>query len=125
MSKKNDQAEQRPEKKKTDAQIILEEWERQNAENSDNTATVRVVPEKSNNFEKRTKQFFDAVDELFNELLARILTILEALGVMTTGQRDLPIEQRKEEAMKRLIKDVVRDIQNRIKDEYPNYKELK
>jgi len=75
-------------------------------------------------FEKRTEQFFDAVDELFDELMARTMTIFEALGIVT-GEDWSPPRSEKDEAIRRMVKDVVRDIQNRVKDEYPNYKDLK
>lgn len=75
-------------------------------------------------YEERTKQFFEGVDKLCDELIARTMTIFEALGIVTVGDWSPPKGSEKDKAIRRMVKDVVRDIQGKIKEEYPSLKEL-
>lgn len=114
MSKKDDE---RPELRETASQIATKKWIEEGGEES----TLKTK------FEGRTEQFFNAVDKLFDEMTGKIFTIMEALGFLKGKDFEPPItgDEVKETAIKRLIKTAVRKTQDRIKDKYPNYKDLK
>lgn len=77
-------------------------------------------------FEERTLQFFDAVDEIFDVLVGKTLTFIEALGIEDAAQYpDDSDGGGKGWAVNRVIKTLIREAQNEIKDKYPNFKDLK
>ena len=66
--------------------------------------------------EKRLIIRYQIIDELFDELLAKLLTFMEACGFCEDGT---PLRSTKSKSTRRAVKSIVREIQNRVKDEVP------
>ena len=77
--------------------------------------------------EKGLIRYHQVVDKLFDEMVGKLFTTMEVLGVLTGADFDPPSTgvETKELAIKKLIRGPIREIQNRIKDEYPSFEELK
>ena len=70
--------------------------------------------------QKKLIKFHQIVDKQFDEMLAKVYTVLEAIGALHGKDFEPPNteEEVREVAIKKLIKVAVRELQNRLKDEF-------